>query len=47
MVYKIFLKKELEFYNIYFSYATNLVTDIQDVQYNYANQSLIRNIVNH
>lgn len=35
MAYKILLEKELEFYNIYFSYASTLVTDIQDVQYNY------------
>lgn len=42
MAYKILLEKELEFYNIYFSYASNLVTDIQDVQYNYDN-SLIDN----
>ena len=35
MSYKILLEKELEFYNIYFSYASTLVTDIQDVQYNY------------
>lgn len=37
MVYKILLEKELEFYSIYFSYASSLVTDIQDVQYNYDN----------
>lgn len=42
MAYKILLEKEFEFYNIYFSYASNLVTDIQDVQYNYDN-SLIDN----
>lgn len=42
MAYKILLEKEFEFYNIYFFYASNLVTDIQDVQYNYDN-SLIDN----
>lgn len=42
MAYKILLEKEFEFYNVYFSYASNLVTDIQDVQYNYDN-SLVDN----
>lgn len=33
MAYKIMLEKELNYYDIYFSYASTLVTDIQDVSY--------------
>lgn len=35
MAYKILLEKELKYYDIYFSYASNLITNIQDVEYNY------------
>ena len=37
MAYKRLIEKELEFYENYFLYASNLVTDIQDVYYNYEN----------
>jgi len=37
IVYKILLERELELYSNYFSYASSLITDIQNVQNNYDN----------
>lgn len=37
MAYKLLVEKELNFYEKYFDYASDLVTHIQDVEYNYLN----------
>lgn len=37
IAYKLLVEKELNFYEKYFDYASDLVTHIQDVEYNYLN----------
>lgn len=47
IAYKLLLEKELEFYEKYFDYASELVTDIQDIEYNYLkfNKKLLKKYI--
>lgn len=39
MAYKMLIENELEFYNKYYSFASNIVPDIQDVKYTLSNSN--------